>query len=168
VEQKRADRFLRVLRQIADRRPDLSFKGLVVGDGPLRSQLEQLANSLGLSPNRVAFLGELPDMKTAYEQSDLLVLTSDWEGTPNVLLEAMGCALPVVATNVGGVADIVEHKRTGLLAGIGQDASLAEAIVSLIENRQLREKMGAQARLSVLRRYSIDGLTESLMRVYQI
>lgn len=165
--QKRPDRFLRALQKIAERRPDLNFRGMIVGDGPLRPRLEELADSLGLRPKYVEFLGELADLKPAYEKSDLVVLTSDWEGTPNVLLEAMSCGLPVVATNVGGVAELVRNGESGLLVETDDADSVANSVIALIENPQLRTSMGASGRQVALEKHSPQRLAERLITVYE-
>jgi len=86
---KEADRFLHVVRKVTQLRPDLNIKGTVVATDHYALNSRKLADSLGLTSEHIEFLGEIGDLKPAYRQSDLLVLTSDWEGTPNVLLEAM-------------------------------------------------------------------------------
>jgi glycosyltransferase involved in cell wall biosynthesis len=165
-EQKRPERFLHVIRKITQLRPDLNIKGTIAGDGPLRSELEKLADSLGLTCDHIEFLGEIADLKSAYQQSDLLVLTSDWEGTPNVLLEAMGNGVPVVATNVGGVPEIVSHGENGFLAEAGDVDSVASSVLSLIENPELRMRMGIFGRQSILERHSPGRLAKMLTDVY--
>jgi glycosyltransferase involved in cell wall biosynthesis len=167
TEQKRADRFLRVIQKIAESHPHLNFTAAIAGDGPLRSQLEKLADSLCLRPRYIEFLGELADLKPTYQRSDLLVLTSDWEGTPNVLLEAMGFALPVVATNVGGVPELVRNGENGFVVETNDAESIASSIVALIENPELRKSMGASGRRIVLGNYSPSGLAEKLLEVYE-
>ena len=167
TDQKRPDRFLQALQRIAESRPDLDFRGIVVGDGPLRPQLEELADSLGLRPKYVEFLGELADLKPAYEKSDLVVLTSDWEGTPNVLLEAMSRGLPVVATKVGGVPELVRNGENGLLVETDDADSVASSLITLIENPQLRISMGASGRQVALEKHSPERLAERLITVYE-
>jgi glycosyltransferase involved in cell wall biosynthesis len=167
TEQKRADRFLLALQRIAESHPHLNFTAAIAGDGPLRSQLEKLADSLCLRPRYIEFLGELADLKPVYQRSDLLVLTSDWEGTPNVLLEAMGFALPVIATNVGGVPELVRHGENGLTVETNDAESIANSIVALIENPDLRKSMGASGRRIVLENYSPSRLAEKLLEVYE-
>src|SRR5215470_3393386 len=90
TEQKRVDRFLYAvhrLRQLCH----VQIKALIVGDGPLRTELEGLAGKLGLIPGTVQFRGSVTDMAAVYGETDILVSTSEWEGTPNVVLEAMAC-----------------------------------------------------------------------------
>lgn len=167
TDQKRPDRFLRALQKIAESRPDLNFKGTIVGDGPLRPGLEELADSLCLRPKYLEFLGELADSKPAYDKSDLVVLTSDWEGTPNVLLEAMSRGLPVVATDVGGVSELVSNGENGLLVETHDVDSVANSIITLIESPQLRTRMGAFGRHVALEKHSPRRLAERLISVYE-
>src|SRR4051812_21240196 len=95
TEQKRFDRFLRVVarvKRIASRR----ITALIAGDGPLLSTLQRTAAELGLAPGEIEFAGAVEDMRSLYQAADVFLLTSAFEGTPNVVLEAMSCALPVV------------------------------------------------------------------------
>ena len=111
--QKRIDRFLAIMAGLRQR-VNMPLKGIIVGTGALRSQLEQQTLALGLS-DIIEFRGAVADMVSAYREADMLVLTSDWEGTPNVVLEAMASGLPVVATKVGGVREIVQPEITGYI-----------------------------------------------------
>ena len=112
---KRYDRLLDVIAELQRRLPR-AVKTILVGDGPLRSELEGQAAQLGLLPDAVRFHGADDNLLHFYNNADVLLLTSDYEGTPNVVLEAMACGLPVVATRVGGISEIVQEGVTGLLA----------------------------------------------------
>jgi glycosyltransferase involved in cell wall biosynthesis len=144
----------------------VSVNGLIVGDGPQRSELEYLAALLGLSKERVLFMGRLLETVQAYNDSDILVLPSDWEGTPNVILEAMACGLPVVSTRVGGVPDIVMDGKTGFLVEPGDQAGLNAAVLKLVENAALRKEMGDNARRFVLEHHNLDRLPAILNTFY--
>ncbi len=165
-EPKRADRFLRVISKVVKSRPDLRFKGAIAGDGPLRSSLEQLASRLGLGVEQVEFLGDLQDVRPFYYQSDFLMLTSDWEGTPNVLLEAMACGLPVVATGVGGVPEIIGTNR-GLVVEPGDEDGLTAATIRMIDDRGLRREMSRHGREYVSRYHSLNELESRLTSIYR-
>jgi glycosyltransferase involved in cell wall biosynthesis len=106
------------------------------------------------------------NLAPVYREADVLVLTSDWEGTPNVVLEAMACALPVVATAVGGVPEIVLDEDTGFLVPPGDDFALDQALRRLIELSGLRRQMGAHAREYVLARHAVARLPERLVTLY--
>jgi glycosyltransferase involved in cell wall biosynthesis len=128
--------------------------------------LEQLALSLDLGIDHVEFLGELKDVKPSYYKSDFLMLTSDWEGTPNVLLEAMSCGLPVVATRVGGVPELMGADR-GLLVEPGDEEGLTTAMIQMIDDRNLRTSLGHRGQEYVARFHSFDVLQSHLIGVYQ-
>ncbi|MBN9590196.1 MAG: glycosyl transferase family 1 [Alphaproteobacteria bacterium 64-11] len=104
----------------------------IAGSGPLRAELEALAHRLGVA-GRVRFLGEVPhaDLPGLYQAADMLVLASQREGWANVLLEAMACGTPVVATNVNGSAEAVCSPAAGLLAGERSIAGIRDAILAL-------------------------------------
>src|SRR5256885_1959449 len=128
----------------------------VVGEGALQEQLEEQAARLQIS-DRVRFLGPRADVPRLFAASDALVLSSWHEGMPNVVMEAMAARRPVVATNVGGVPELVEDGVTGLLVDAGQPAALAEAMSDLASRpTQVRDAMGDRARTIVDDRYTLD------------
>jgi glycosyltransferase involved in cell wall biosynthesis len=98
--QKRVDLFIDLLARIRSKAA-APVRGIIVGDGPLRKSLEERAAGLGLMPPVLEFRGAVSDLAEVYRQSDIFVLTSDFEGTPNVLLEASGSGLPIVTTRTG-------------------------------------------------------------------
>lgn len=133
------------------RLPDLSVRMVFVGDGPLRKFLQQRCCELGLAA-RVTFLGFYPKPYEVMVKSDLLVLSSDREGLGNVIIEAMFCGLPVVATDCGGgIHDILLDNRYGTIVPCGEADSLARAMTSALDvpcNREL-QIIGAQRFLPV-------------------
>jgi len=165
VSVKRPELFLRLaselLFQLAS--PLLNFK--IVGDGPLRSQLEKLAIDLGLMDKGVTFLGERSDMDQVYQAADILVLTSEHEGTPNVVLEAMSHGIPVVATKVGGVPEVVTE-GTGILVDADDFESMLHCTKSLILNHDRRIDMGARGMEFVRKNHSIGRLQDKLTHIY--
>lgn len=106
---------------------------LIAGQGPQRATLEALAHELGLS-NRVHFLGTMPQeaLKGLYSAADVLILASEREGWPNVLLEAMACGTPVVATNVGGIPEIVTAPVAGRIAAARTPESISDALQAVL------------------------------------
>jgi glycosyltransferase involved in cell wall biosynthesis len=165
VEQKRVDRFLLLLSRL--RAAGTGARGVIVGDGPLRAELERQAADLRLGPHEVEFRGAVREMAPVYGEADLLLLTSDHEGTPNVVLEAMACGLPVVATRVGGVPDIVRHGETGYLVQPGEEVAALEILQGLIADAALRRTLGGQARDYVLERHSVQRLPHFLEELYR-
>jgi glycosyltransferase involved in cell wall biosynthesis len=167
VQQKRLDRFLSVLARLR-KATNREVKGTIVGSGPLRESLERQARELGLWPSSVEFRGAIADMAQIYQQADICVLTSDYEGTPNVLLEAMASSLPVVATRVGGVPDIVRHGENGFMVLPGDEDSLCASLVRLINDSQRRLQMGKNARAYIEANHSVDAMRALLAGLYQL
>lgn len=166
TEEKRADRFLRVMSRVVREAKPFTVKAAIAGDGPLRPRLMALAGTLGLGADTLEMLGEREDMTSVYRQSDLLMLTSDLEGTPNVLLEAMSHGLPVMATRVGGVPDIVGEDR-GMLCDPEDEDGLTGAAMKLVTNPGLRQELGRCGQDYVARFHSIHTLPDRLMEIYR-
>lgn len=138
----------------------------IVGDGALRSRLEERVQASTLQ-SRVIFLGERQDVPQLLRQHDLLVLPSRWEGMPNAALEAMACALPVVATAVGGTPEVVVQGETGLLVPPENPAALATALATLIADPEQRRRMGLAGRLRIESCYSLDATVKSVEALYR-
>jgi glycosyltransferase involved in cell wall biosynthesis len=136
-----------------------------VGAGPLHGDLEKQAIELGLIPDAVEFRGAVADMKSVYQEADLLILTSDFEGTPNVVLEAMASGLPVVATQVGGLKEIIRNGETGYLVEPDSPETI-ERLLSLIEDSSLRCNVGMRARQYVKSEHSVERLPALLENLY--
>lgn len=139
---------------------------VIVGDGELRTSLEQRAVDLGLA-GAVRFLGWRADIDRLYADIDVVVLTSRNEGSPVALIEAMAAGVPVVSTEVGGVADVVQHGATGLLAPMDDDAALARHVVTLLGDRDLGRRMGQRGRATVAATYSADRLVSDIEALYE-
>jgi len=167
IQCKRFDRFLSVLARLRKEMKQ-RITGLIVGAGPLKAQLERQAQALGLLPSAVEFSGSVPDVAVLYQTADICVLTSDFEGTPNVLLEAMASGLAVVATKIGGVPDIVRQGENGFVVEPGNEEDLCAALASLINNSQLRSEMGQKGRDYVEANHSLKRLPGMLGDLYQL
>lgn len=140
--QKAHERFLRAFSIVRGQIPDA--RAVLVGDGPRRHELEQLVTELGLE-GAVRFVGVVTDTRPYLAQATVVALTSPYEGSPNALLEAMASGRPVVATAVGGVPELVEHGREGLLVE-PTDAAVAAALIEVLCDRESAAHMGACAR----------------------
>lgn len=141
----------------------------LAGEGCERAELERLAGELGLS-DRVEFLGELPPgaMPGFLASADLFVLPSFSEGRPNALLEAMAAGLPVVASAIGGVTELVDDGRTGQLFPPGDDSALAAVLRPLLKEVPARAKLGAAAHLEIRRRQlTWAGAAEQYVALYR-
>jgi glycosyltransferase involved in cell wall biosynthesis len=140
---------------------------LIVGDGELRASVEQEVRSRGLT-DRVVFAGWRSDLPNVYAAIDIVALTSRNEGTPVTLIEAMAAGRPVVATDVGGVADLVEHGTNGLLVPAGDMRMFGEALARLARDPDERNRLGQNGRTRVLARYQADRLADELDRLYRL
>jgi len=154
---------VRAMPQIVAR---ANAEAVVVGDGPERARLEELANDLGVG-ERVTFLGKWrnADMPGLLSSGDLAVFPSLMEATSVAALEAMSCALPVAASMVGGLPEIVDE-RVGALFKPGDPRSLADVVVGLLESGRL-EELGRQARELVVARWSNDRLADRHLEIYR-
>ncbi|MFH1502390.1 MAG: glycosyltransferase [Candidatus Eisenbacteria bacterium] len=145
--------FLRAAAAVASRRDDVIF--LLVGDGPLRGELEEFAAELGLT-DRVRFTGERRDVPSLLKLMDVFVLSSTSEGLPNAVMEAMASSLPVVATDVGGVSQLVVDGESGRLAGPGDADGIARAVAEILDDPRLASRMGSAGFERVRSDYDID------------
>ena len=162
---KRFDRFLEALALARGR--NASLRGAVVGDGPERPALEQLAGSLGLLPDGVSFLGVRDDVPALLTGADFLVLTSDHEGFPNVALEAMAARRPVIATPCGDVGRLVREDASGFIVPFDDVELLAQRMTDLARSADLRCRLGASGREIVEQRYGRAALAGQLLATYQ-
>ena len=166
TKQKRPDEFVRVVSRVSRQLPNKFLKARIVGVGPMRPQLEALAGELGLGPDRLEFLDERDDMDHIYREADLMVMTSEWEGTPNALLEAMACGVPVVATRVGGIPEILSTGR-GFLTEPHDEDGMTAAVMRLIADPAMRRDFGQHGREYIAQVHSLDALQTQLMGTYK-
>ncbi len=164
VPNKRVDRFLRALSLARRSVPNLS--GMVVGAGPLEHDLHVQARTLGLDERAIQFLGAREDVPPLLRTVDVLLMTSEHEGFPNVLLEAMAASLPVIATPAGDAGRIVENGITGHVIDFDDVNGLATVLVRLARSPKLRRQMGAAGRQKVESEYRWEGLAEQACGIY--
>jgi glycosyltransferase involved in cell wall biosynthesis len=138
---------------------------LVVGDGALRDDLRQRVDRLGLS-DRVHFLGARRDLGNLLNSIDIFVMPSLWEGLPLSMVLAMGAGLPVVASRVAGIPEVVQHGVTGLLVPPADVAALGSALSRLVADPALRHTMGAAACAFVRPRFGVDGYVAAVTGLY--
>jgi glycosyltransferase involved in cell wall biosynthesis len=152
--EKRHDLFLQAARLVVDQLPEAKF--LIVGDGPSRLEFEQLTRQLRLQDS-VQFLGARHDVPEIQALSSIVCLAStDVESAPICMLEALATGRPQVATAIGGIPRIVDHGVTGLLVPPGDVSALAEALVKILSDDVLAERMGQASRQRALKLFSVD------------
>jgi len=149
---KRHDLFLRAAARLSQRLPQVRF--VLVGDGPLRPSLEELAQQLGLG-NRVTFLGDRRDVTEVLASLDISALSSTSESLSNVILESMAAGVPVVAAEVGGNMELVQHGKTGFLVPPGDEMEFAAALEKLVTQPELCHRFGRCARENAQASYSV-------------
>ncbi len=142
-----------------------AMHAIVIGGGDLQSALVRQVEDLGLS-GRVHFLGPRRDLGDLLGAMDVFVMPSLWEGLPLSLVLAMGAGLPVVATAVAGIPEVVDAGRTGLLVAPGDAAALGAALTTIATDVAARERLGRDARASVLPRFNVDGYVRAITGLY--
>jgi glycosyltransferase involved in cell wall biosynthesis len=161
---KRIDRFLALARRLCERYPEARF--VIVGDGELRKALQRSPDALVLG-DRLTWAGFHRDMADVYFASDIVALTSDNEGTPVSLIEAQAAAVPVLATDVGGVRSVVADGVSGLLAAPGDSGALVAGATRLLDDTALRERLGNAGRERVTARFTLDRLVADHVALYR-
>ena len=138
---------------------------IVVGDGPLRESLEATSRDLGVASN-VHFVGTRRDVGRFYAAADVVVLPSLWESFGNISMEAMAFAKPVVASRVGGIPEVVADGETGLLVPPKDPGAIAAAILQLLRDPALRQRMGEAGRARMKEHFTMDRVAREVETVY--
>lgn len=154
---------IRTIGHVVKQRPDARL--LIVGDGPEGQAIRGLVQQEGLT-EQVRFLGLRNDVPRLLAASDVALLTSVSEGIPLTLIEAMAARLPVVSTKVGGVSEIVEEERTGLLGPSGDPRALADQLLRLLGDPDLRERMGQLGLERAYAFFSEEQMHDRYQRLY--
>ncbi len=162
VYQKAHDVFLRAAPLVIKAVPDAQF--LIVGEGPLRPALERLSGELGLRTCR--FAGFREDIPNLLSLMDVFALPSILEGFPQVLLEALAAARPVVTTRINGVTEVVQHDTTGLLVPPRDPAALASAVTSLLKDKGLARRLAQAGRTLVEERFAVSPIVAEVDGFY--
>jgi len=155
-----------VVRIFAAVRAEIPSRLDLVGEGPERARIEDLVASLGLR-DHVRFLGESGDLVALLQQSDLFLLPSQTESFGLAALEAMACGVPVVATDVGGVAEVVVDGETGFLAAAGDVASMTTHARRLLTDEVLRQRMSHAARHLAVTRFRLSPAVDRYEATYR-
>ena len=162
--QKRVDLLVRAFAKLLPEHPNLRL--VIAGEGSQRKPCERLAKDLNVH-TACRFLGHCPDMVRLYHGLDLFVQSSDYEGTPNVVLEAMAFEVPVVATNVGGTSELIDHGVHGLIVPPRDVESLASAMRLALRQRSQTRQRALAARRRIEQDLSFDARQDALERIYE-
>lgn len=153
--------FIRIAKKVLDSYPgELAMPHFVlIGDGPLRQECQAYLNKKAITGN-VHLTGDLENAGQFFWDTDIALLTSNYESCPLVIIEAMATGTPVVASNVIGTRHIINHGEDGYLFSLDQVGKAAEHIMQLLLDRELAENMGNKAKVSYNRRYVIDRMVD--------
>lgn len=143
-----------------------SWQLTLAGDGPLRTEAEQLSARLGLR-DRVLFTGDTDQIPSLLAEADILVLATRFESLPLSIIEAMRAGLPVIASDVGGVAELVTHGTTGYLVPHSDPQKLKERLGELIASDQTRSRMGQMGRLQYERQFTVEKMAGAVLSLYR-
>lgn len=165
TDQKGHDTLLRGLAQLDQAStPTLSWTAFVAGDGPLMASLKALADRLNLS--KVHFLGVRNDIDRLLLGSDVFAFPSNHEGLGTSLLDALGFQIPVVASRVGGIPEIILDQNTGLLVEVGDALGLAQAIGQLLADQSTARQLASNGRRYVSEQFSLKGMIDGNEAIY--
>ena len=161
-QEKGPELFVRAVALALMRRPDAH--AVLLGDGPMRGSVTALADELGIG-DRLHAVGVRRDMPECLREFDVVVSSSHSEGTPLALMEAQATGLPVVATHVGGVPEIVTMGETGVLVPPGEADAIAAAVVGLLNSPDSRSRFGIAARQRMVERFSLTARNDEIARL---
>jgi len=161
--QKRPDRFVEIIKLVKQSFPDI--KAWIVGDGVLRQETEKLVIKYDLQ-NNIKFWGYQQNVTSLISASDLLVLSSDTEGLPGVVLECGYLGVPAVSANVGGINECLENGKTGYVVQTQNPEEYANYIMELLNNDEKRKSMGAFSMQKVKSGFTMDMVAEKYMAFF--
>ena len=166
VPVKRVDIFIKAAAELLNTRPELNISFHIFGDGPLRTELAMLNKKLN-TEKMVHFEGHCENMQQELLDLDMLVITSDHEGLPMILLEAMVLQTPIIAHAVGGIPRLLDQGKCGALVSDHQPSAYAEAIYQLIKNSKTRKNIVDNALTRVTTFYSSEKNATAYHTVYR-
>ncbi|WP_238602044.1 glycosyltransferase family 4 protein [Lysinibacillus parviboronicapiens] len=159
---KRQDTLLEALIEL----PEVPWRIQFIGDGSLRPALEKYVTDKGFA-HRVTFLGNQTEVTELLAKGQIFALLSDWEGLPIAIIEAMRAGLPIIATNVGGVSELVTDTDNGFLIDRGDKELLKQRLRQLLTDETLRQKMGDASERCFLRNFTFSPMYQKTVEVYE-
>lgn len=163
-EQKGVDVFIRALKLVKERKSNV--KGIIIGDGEQKEVLQQLIAELGMEKD-ILMLGYQSHVNALLYQLDLVVIPSRWEGFPLTPIEVFAAKKTLVASDIGGINEIVKHGQNGLLVPKDQVQAFSRAIIELLENQELREQMEENGRRFYEKHFSCEKFLTQYYLIYQ-
>lgn len=163
-KQKRLDLWLQVAKNVLEKNPQSKF--IVIGDGPEKQQLMSLASELNLN-DKIIFTGLKENVRPYFGIGDVYLMTSDFEGLPVALLEAMSMGCAPVATNVGGIPEVIENNVSGFLCDAGDVDSISKCVNGLLKDEVLLESVKESARKRIEEQFSMKNMVRKLENIYE-
>ena len=163
---KRIPDCIHTLAEIRRRNSNLSVRLIMCGDGPERERAEGLANHYGMA-DRVLFVGQVPNIAEYLSVADLLLVPSEMESFGLAALEAMACEVPVIATDVGGLPEVVVDGQNGYLVPLGDISLIAERSIEILSDNEKRHRMGRNGRAWAVERFNTEKVIPQYERVYE-
>ena len=164
VSEKGIEFLLRAAPSILDKYPNAKF--VIIGKGPLRLDLEKLVNGMGIA-NNVNFLGFISNIWKVFKNIDILVHPSTTEGLPIVLLEAALAGIPIAASRVGGIPELIRHQKEGLLFNPFSESEIIQAVLFLVNDPSMAFRLASQARERIITEFSEKSMINKIDTVYK-
>jgi glycosyltransferase involved in cell wall biosynthesis len=161
--EKRPLLWLQVAAAVAARKPDTCF--VLFGEGELLAEIKRLARQLGLA-SRLRLPGVTASPFAALSAMDTVLITSSWEGTPNVALEAQSCGVPVVATGGGGSAEAIAHGETGWIVDSSEAPAIAERVAATLDDTAVRHRVRRAGPRFIAERFGLERMIDETLRAY--
>ena len=155
---------LKAWQEVLKKKPNSIL--LLIGDGETLIERKQNAENLGII-DRIRFIGKVYNVQDYLFVSNVFVLASRKEGLSNALLEALATGLPCIASNVGGNMELIKHGINGLIFESGNSKQLAECVLRLLDDKELSQELGGNARLAMLEGFSLNNTADCYIKLYQ-
>jgi len=161
---KRIDRAILIIKELVKKQKKIHL--IVFGDGSLKNKLQKIVDEFELKKNVILF-GYVEDMKNYYQFFDIVLFTSDWEGMPLTIWEAMANEVPVIAPDVGGFKEILEKNNCGLIYEPGNIMDAESKLIQLLDDVQLRKSLGKNGSVAVETKYTEEIFIQQIEKVYE-